>query len=236
MPITGNVRYTANYADRDVKKISLAERPADSYIEGSKFDPTGLKLTVTYDDDREKVVEYSADDSNFEFLPALDQELTTADTKVSVSYRGSSAVDIPITVAEKKITAAPVISPNGGTFTGSQKVSITCPTAGAVIYYTTDGTTPTAASTKYAGEFTITATTTVKAIAVSEGMNDSTVTSAAFTKRPLEAAVEAPDRPSLLRLIPRLILIRLSTENHRAGQISVFISRIFLPEVHRLLI
>ena len=183
VPITGNVRYTANYADRDVKKISLAERPADSYIEGSKFDPTGLKLTVTYDDDREKVVEYSADDSNFEFLPALDQELTTADTKVSVSYRGSSAVDIPITVAEKKITAAPVISPNGGTFTGSQKVSITCPTAGAVIYYTTDGTTPTAASTKYAGEFTITATTTVKAIAVSEGMNDSTVTSAAFTKK-----------------------------------------------------
>lgn len=115
--------------------------------------------------------------------------LTCDNTKVgesvvTVTYGGfTDTFSVTFAEAEKETTTAPVISPNGGTFTGSQKVSITCPTAGAVIYYTTNGTTPTAASTKYAGEFTITATTTVKAIAVSEGMNDSTVTSAAFTKK-----------------------------------------------------
>lgn len=69
-----------------------------------------------------------------------------------MTYGGfTDTFSVTFAEAEKETTAAPVISPNGGTFTGSQKVSITCPTAGAVIYYTTDGTTPTAASTKYAG-------------------------------------------------------------------------------------
>lgn len=83
--------------------------------------------------------------------------------------------------AEK--TAAPVISPNGGTFSGSQTVTITCATPDAVIYYTTDGTTPTAASTKYAGSFTLTASATVKAFAVSSDTTASDIVTAVFTKK-----------------------------------------------------
>ncbi|MGN0688324.1 MAG: chitobiase/beta-hexosaminidase C-terminal domain-containing protein, partial [Oscillospiraceae bacterium] len=51
--------------------------------------------------------------------------------------------------------STPVISPNGGTFTGTQEITITCRTQGAEIYYTTDGTLPNANSTKYSGPFTI---------------------------------------------------------------------------------
>lgn len=83
--------------------------------------------------------------------------------------------------AEK--TAAPVITPNGGTFTGSQTVTITCATAGADIYYTTDGTAPTAASTKYTGSFTLTSSATVKAFAVSADTTASDITEAVFTRK-----------------------------------------------------
>ncbi len=78
--------------------------------------------------------------------------------------------------------AAPVIAPNGGTFTAAQQVTITCATSGATIKYTTDGSTPSATvGTAYSSAFTVSATTTVKAVAIKTGMTDSDITSATFT-------------------------------------------------------
>ncbi|OMD33706.1 hypothetical protein BSK56_33910, partial [Paenibacillus borealis] len=54
-------------------------------------------------------------------------------------------------------------------------------TSGAVIYYTTDGTTPTISSTLYSGAITLTSAKTIKAIAVKPGMTDSTVLSESYT-------------------------------------------------------
>ena len=83
----------------------------------------------------------------------------------------------------KLTVAAPVITPNGGSFTGTQSVTITSATTDALIYYTTDDTTPTTAANRYTGSsFDLTDTTTVKAIAVKGGMLDSAVTTAVFTK------------------------------------------------------
>lgn len=62
--------------------------------------------------------------------------------------------------------ATPVITPATGTYTTAQEVSITCDTEGATIYYTTDGNDPTAESTQYTAAFTVSETTTVKAIAI----------------------------------------------------------------------
>ena len=80
-------------------------------------------------------------------------------------------------------TVAPTISPNGGTFAGSQPVTLATTTAAPVsIRYTTDGTTPTPTSTLYGAPFNVTTPTTVKAITVKAGWSDSAVaTSAAFT-------------------------------------------------------
>ena len=75
--------------------------------------------------------------------------------------------------------SAPVFS--GETqFTESTQVTMTGPD-GATIYYTTDGTTPTSASSVYSETITLTATTTVKAIAIKDGVS-SEVTSRIYTK------------------------------------------------------
>ena len=59
----------------------------------------------------------------------------------------------------------------------SNTVTITCATEGATIYYTTDGTDPTTASAVYSAPFAITATVTVKAIAVKSGLTNSGIAS-----------------------------------------------------------
>ena len=76
---------------------------------------------------------------------------------------------------------APVITPIGGTYGSSVSVSITCETAGATIYYTTDGSTPTSASSVYTSSFNLTSTSTVNAFATATNYNDSTVTSSTYT-------------------------------------------------------
>ena len=78
--------------------------------------------------------------------------------------------------------ATPVISPNGGEVESGTAISISCTTDGATIYYTLDGTTPSASNgTKYTAPFALTANATVSAIAILDGFNDSEVATATFT-------------------------------------------------------
>ncbi|MFR5858153.1 MAG: chitobiase/beta-hexosaminidase C-terminal domain-containing protein, partial [Clostridia bacterium] len=85
--------------------------------------------------------------------------------------------------APKLTVATPTFTPNGASsFSGTQSVTITCATVGATIHYTINGTTPTASSTEYTTALSLTSTTTVKAIAIKTGMNDSEIATATFTK------------------------------------------------------
>ena len=87
--------------------------------------------------------------------------------------------------------AAPVIS--GTTpFAESTSATISCATAGASIYYTVDGSTPTSASTAYTGAIALSDTTTVKAVAVKDGVSSS-VTSRTFTKSSGGGSGENPE-------------------------------------------
>ncbi len=75
----------------------------------------------------------------------------------------------------------PVITPAGGTYSGSVSVTMSSSTPTATIYYTTDGSSPGTGSNQYGGALNLTSNTTLKAIAVASGMNDSAIASAAFT-------------------------------------------------------
>jgi N-acetylneuraminic acid mutarotase len=77
--------------------------------------------------------------------------------------------------------ATPVFSVPAGTFTSIQSVAITDATVGAVIYYTTDGTTPTSASTVYGGPITVSKSETLKAIATASGFSTSAVATSSYT-------------------------------------------------------
>jgi hypothetical protein len=79
------------------------------------------------------------------------------------------------------VTATPTFSPAPGTYASGQTVSLSDATSGAAIYYTTDGSTPTTASTKYVGAIRLTASRTIKAIAVASGHSNSAVLGGTYT-------------------------------------------------------
>ena len=102
--------------------------------------------------------------NSFVFVRVYDGVLAEA-----VVYRFSTDTDVVKTVS------APVITING------DKASITCSTADADIYYTTDGSAPTESSNLYKEAITLTPGTTVKAFAVRAGYEDSSVVSKTYT-------------------------------------------------------
>lgn len=76
---------------------------------------------------------------------------------------------------------APTFSTPSGTYTSPFDLTITSTTENASIYYTLDGTAPTTASELYTEPITISQSTTVKAIATAEGLNNSSVATATYT-------------------------------------------------------
>ena len=93
---------------------------------------------------------------------------------------------LPVAYADS--ASAPAFSPGSGTYTTSRTVALTTSTSGASINYTTDGATPSdTVGTLYTGPITITATTTLKAIAYASGLDNSPVSAATHlivTSRP----------------------------------------------------
>ena len=96
-------------------------------------------------------------------------------TQSSVSVYGLLALQPP--------ASSPSLSPSPGTYTSTQSVTLTDSTPGAVIYYTTNGATPTTSSAKYSAgtPLQVSSTTTIKAIAVAAGFGTSAVTSGTYT-------------------------------------------------------
>lgn len=94
---------------------------------------------------------------------------------------------------EQTQVAAPVFAPaNGTTFVDKLTVGASCSTEGATIYYTKDGAEPTTGSDKFPTEgVTLTETTTLKAIAVKDGLDNSEVVTATYTKLEPYASLKA---------------------------------------------
>jgi uncharacterized membrane protein (UPF0136 family) len=104
---------------------------------------------------------------------------TIANGKVYVA--GVNKASVYGLLAGVSTVATPAISPASQSFTGTLSVTVTDTTTGATIYYTTDGSTPTSASTKYTAPITVGTTETITAIATATGFITSQPASATYT-------------------------------------------------------
>ena len=114
---------------------------------------------------------------------------------------------ITITISAAGIVGAPTANPTAGTYSENQSVALTSSTVGATIYYTTDGSEPTitggapdGTTQQYTAPIAVTGTvgqsitTTIKAIAVNNGMQDSSVETFTYT---IKQDIQTPDVPDV---------------------------------------
>jgi hypothetical protein len=88
--------------------------------------------------------------------------------------------------------ATPTFGVATGTYTTTQSVTISDATAGAIIYYTTNGTAPTTSSIRYTDAITISSTETLTAIAVATNYTASAVATATYTIPPDFSVASSP--------------------------------------------
>jgi N-acetylneuraminic acid mutarotase len=111
---------------------------------------------------------------------AVSSSETVESLAVSSGYSISAVATAAYTINLPQ-AASPMFSLPVGTYTPPQTVTISDATAGATIYYTTDGTTPTTSSSVYSGPLTVSSTETLQALAVAPGLGNSAIASATYT-------------------------------------------------------
>jgi hypothetical protein len=106
---------------------------------------------------------------------------TTIQAIALATGASQSAVATATYVVTLPVTAAPTFSPVAGTYTAAEGVTLADGTPGAVIYYTTDGTTPTTSSAVYSTPIQVAATETLTAIAGAPNVQTSSPATAVYT-------------------------------------------------------
>ncbi|WP_345369237.1 starch-binding protein [Algivirga pacifica] len=160
--------------------VTLAVSPA-----GTAFD-TSIAVTLTASAGATTYYTTDGSDPTTSDLVYSGPITLTATTLLKArAFNSSNSSDIiseQYTLNEvQPIADTPVFSVEGGNFDTSISFTLSN-TSGCSIYYTTDGSTPTASSTPYTGSITLSETTTVKAITVCDTDDSSVVASYTFTK------------------------------------------------------
>lgn len=170
-------------ATKTLTSLAISGEPTKkAYNDGDAFDPTGLVVTGTYDDNTTATI---TNGITWATTPAT---LTAGTTSCSVtaSVNGVTSPAYNATGLTVTKTISLTIDPATSTVVKAPvKVTLTAtPDAGTTIYYTTNGDEPTTTSTKYTAPFEVTKSgTTVKAIAVAEGAEDAKA-EATYTIKP----------------------------------------------------
>jgi phosphate transport system substrate-binding protein len=117
---------------------------------------------------------------------APSSEVSSAASSSAVSSAAASVASAASVTTTSTAIAAVKSSIASGTYTSARSVVLSTTTAGATIYYTTDGSVPTTISNKYAAAFSVAQTETVKAFAVKNGIASAVSTFAFVVNIPLD--------------------------------------------------
>ncbi len=113
---------------------------------------------------------------------------TVTMTRPSNASSYAQITSFVITIGAPSSIATPTFSPDGGTYTEVQTVTISCTTDGATIYYTTDGSTPSAVNGTQGTSVTVNMSMTLKAIAIKDEESSAVATAEYTINLPTEYA------------------------------------------------
>ena len=153
-------------------------------VESGEID-SGTEVTITCGTDGAKIYyttdgnEPTAESTEYTDAISITEAVTLKAIAVKSGMNDSAVASASYTI--KGTVATPAFSVASGAVNSGTSVTISCSTEGAKIYYTTDGSDPTASSTEYTEAISVTEAVTLKAIAVKDGMNDSVVASVSYT-------------------------------------------------------
>jgi uncharacterized protein len=111
------------------------------------------------------------------FDPAVEWEDKGKDVSTFLGAHTMDGGSVPVETKVANVTATPA----AGAVAAGTSVTLTSATAGAEIFYTTDGSEPTTASTKYTQAITVNEAMTIKAIGVKAELENSDVATFAYT-------------------------------------------------------
>lgn len=156
--------------------VSYSTDGGVSYTGGETFVLTGTKETYTY----------TVSAAGVHPSVRLKFQITYATAPGGTARLYLDDIEVFGMVSGTPTAAFPTFSITGfekvpGTYFNTASVSLNSETEGATIHYTTNGSTPTTSSTVYSTPIVLTTTTTIKAMAVKSGMDNSAVTERTIT-------------------------------------------------------
>ena len=180
------------YPVMETAVMETVETPEFSVASGAVN--SGTEVTITCATEGAKIyyttdgTEPTAESTEYTAAISVTPPMTLKAIAVKDGMNDSAVASASYTI--KGTVASPEFSLASGEVDSGTEVTITCATEGAKIYYTTDGSEPTASSTEYTAAISVTAAVTLKAIAVKDGMNNSAVASASYT---IKGTVATPE-------------------------------------------
>ena len=162
---------------------AVAQAPQFSVVAGNYSDTQTVSMSDTT---AGAAIHYTTDGSTPTSTSNLYTSAVTVSSTTTLNAIAIAAAftNSPVTTALytiQPIVATPTISVPTGSYSSAQTVTITTATAGASIYYTTNGTVPTTSSSAYAGPITVSSTETLEAIAAKASFSNSPVATAVYT-------------------------------------------------------